>query len=158
MDAIKITRVEDMPVFRLFYDLALGVERASRGYPKDFWWLRGQKLRSSESVCANMTEGFYSQYSTEYRQSLFRCRREARETQTHLRYALDVAILDGTVGERLLVSYEEAIQQLNNVIGSIERKISSKGKARPQDGCVREDGSQCEDENTSDFASLTINH
>ena len=57
-------RVEDMPVFQLFYSLALDVEKTSRGYPRDFGWLRGQKLRSSESVCANMTEGFYAQYST----------------------------------------------------------------------------------------------
>jgi four helix bundle protein len=158
MEIGTITRVEDMPVFRLFYALALDVERTSRGYPKDFGWLRGQKLRSSESVCANMTEGFYSQYSTEYRQSLFRCRREARETQTHLRYASDVAILDKSVSERLLASYEEGIQQLNNLIGSIERKISSRGKARPKDVFVKEDGCQYGDESAFDFTPLTINH
>jgi len=135
-------RVEDMPVFQLFYSLALDVEKTSRGYPRDFGWLRGQKLRSSESVCANMTEGFYAQYSTEYLQSLFRCRREARETQTHLRYATDVAILQGNVSERLLAGYEDGVQQLNNVIGSIERKIAARGKAKPAEYSLKEEGSE----------------
>lgn len=134
-----VTRVEDMPVFRLFYALALSVEKYTREYPRDFDWLRGQMLRSSESVSANMTEGFYSQYSTEYLQSLFRCRREAGETQTHLRYALDVAILERTTGDRLLSGYEDAIQQLGMLIASIERKIARVGKSKPSDGKVSTD-------------------
>lgn len=135
-------RVEDMPVFKLFYSLALDVEKESRGYPRDFGWLRGQQLRSSESVCANMTEGFYAQYSTEYLQSLCRCRREARETQTHLRYAADIAILAGNVSERLLAGYEDGVQQLNNVIGSIERKIAARGKSKPAEYSLKEEVSE----------------
>lgn len=158
METGVITRVEDMPVFQLFYELALEVERISRGYPRDFGWLRGQKLRSSESVCANMTEGFYSQYSTEYLQGLFRCRREARETQTHLRYAADVAILDNIGCESLLRGYEDGIQQLNNLIGSIERKIASKGKGKPRDSSVKEPSCEYGCEIVGDFIPSTINH
>jgi four helix bundle protein len=66
MEKRKIERVEDMPVFRACFALALSIEKDSRAFAVDFKWLRGQMLRSSESVCANMTEGFYSQYSTEY--------------------------------------------------------------------------------------------
>ena len=148
-----------MPVFQLFYALALDVEKVSRGYPRDFGWLRGQKLRSSESVCANMTEGFYTQYSTEYLQSLFRCRREARETQTHLRYASDVAILENSASERLRAGYEDGIQQLNNLIGSIERKIASRGKSKPVEYSVREQGPEYgQQEDVPNFDLLTINH
>lgn len=120
-----------MPVYELFYQLAIEIERDTREYPPDFRWLRGQKLRSSESVCANMTEGFYSQYSTEYRQSLYRSRREARETQTHLRYGRDIGVLAATFASDLLERYEEGIRQLNSLIGSIERKIAERGKAKP---------------------------
>jgi four helix bundle protein len=86
----KITRVEDMPIFQTFLGLARDVEKKSRLFTSDLRWLRTQVLRSSESVCANMTEGFYSQYSTEYLQALYRCRREGRETMTHLHYAVGV--------------------------------------------------------------------
>jgi four helix bundle protein len=138
--ADSIRRVEDMPVFQVFYGLALEVEKESRGYPSDFRWLRGQKLRSSESVCANMTEGFYSQYSTEYRQSLFRSRREARETQTHLNYARDVGLLPVPLAANVVGRYEDGLVQLNNLIGSIDRKIERQGKDRPSSGVKEEPG------------------
>ncbi len=127
----KIRRVEDMPVYQAFYVLALEVEKATRHYPHVFLWFRGQSLRASESVCANMTEGFYTQYSTEYLQSLFRCRREARETITHLNYGRDVSALEKTVVESLLSKYEAALCQLSSLIASIENKIHLHGKSKP---------------------------
>ncbi|MBU4199961.1 MAG: four helix bundle protein [Verrucomicrobia bacterium] len=145
----KIRRVEDMPVYQMFYSLALEVEKASRQYPRDFLWLRTQSLRSSESVCANMTEGFYSQYSTEYLQSLYRCRREARETMTHIHYARDVKMLEKTVAESLLSQYEATLCQLSNLIAGIENKIRLRGKFKPGIGVIKEE--------SADYQSL-INH
>ena len=136
---VKINRVEEMPVYQLFYKLALEVEKMSRDYGYDFRWLRIQSLRSSESVCANMTEGFYAQYSTEYLHSLFRCRREARETMTHIRYASDVKLLPKSVAESICSRYDDALQQLANLITSIERKIQLKGKSKATVYCVKED-------------------
>ena len=72
-----------MPVFGLSHERALRLEESSRHSLPEFRRLRVQVLRSSESVCANIAEGFYSQYSTEYLQSLCRGRREARETIAH---------------------------------------------------------------------------
>jgi hypothetical protein len=70
MEKRLIERVEDMPVFQACLALALNIEKDSRAFAVDFKWLRGHMLRSSEAVCANMTEGFYSHYSTEYLQAL----------------------------------------------------------------------------------------
>ena len=126
----RIEHVEDMPVYRLFYELALKIEKTSRSFRMDFHWLRSQLLRASESVCANMTEGFYSQYSTEYLQSLYRCRREARETMTHLNYAQDIGMLSPN-DKTLLPAYENGLHQLGNLIMSIERKIKLHGKSKP---------------------------
>ena len=134
-----IERVEDMPVYQLFFALAAGVEQATRGCGPDFRWLRVQVLRSSESVCANMSEGFYAQYSTEYVQSLYRCRREARETTTHLAYGQTVQQVEEATVARLLGRYEEALLQLANVITSLERKIRERGKAKPGAYTLRED-------------------
>lgn len=132
----KIARVEDMPVFKLFYELAIEIEKVTRPFGPDFRWLRTQVLRSSESVCANMTEAFYSQYSTEYLQGLHRCRREARETLLHLRYAKDSGNVTDEIHRDLEAKGEEALQQLAAVIGSIERKIQDRGKAKP--GLIKE--------------------
>lgn len=150
----RIVAVADMPVYQLFYQLALDVEQQSRGFGPDFRWLRNQMLRSSESVCANMTEGFYAQYSTEYVQSLYRSRREARETMTHLTYARDVQQLAPTVFQNLDVRFREALRQLNLLIGSIERKITEKGKGKPG-VMLREDEAEYV---TAPVAPSTINH
>ncbi len=120
-----------------FYELAIRVADCTRSYPADYKWLRNQSLRSSESVPANMTEGFYSQYSTEYLQRLSRCRREARETMTHIRYATDVALLSSETANGILTSYENALEELSKLISSIERKVRSCGKAKSN--AVREE-------------------
>ncbi|MBU1692774.1 MAG: four helix bundle protein [Verrucomicrobia bacterium] len=160
---MKITNVEDMPVYRAFYELALKVERISRKYGSDFRWLRNQSLRSSESVCANLTEGFYSQYSTEYVQALHRGRREARETVTHLRYGTDAGQLLHAEAEGLFKDYESALRQLSGLIASIERKALERGKAKPGWGAVREEDAEGEgevqvDPPHFDHQPLTISH
>ncbi len=134
-----IERVEDMPVYGLFFALAVEVEQATRGCGPDFRWLRVQALKSSESVCANMSEGFYAQYSTEYVQSLYRCRREARETTTHLSYGQTVQQIAEATVVALLPRYEAALKQLANLIASLERKIQERGKAKPAAYALRED-------------------
>jgi four helix bundle protein len=132
MEKRKIERVEDMPVFQACFALALSIEKDSRVCAVDFKWLRGQMLRSSQSVCANMTEGFYSQYSTEYLQALYRCRREGRETMTHVCYAMAIKQLSEEKGPALTEGYDNALLQLANLIASIERKIRQRGKAKAE--------------------------
>ena len=127
----KISEVEDMPVYQVLFELALEIEVETRHIGPEFRWLRGQLLRASESVCANMTEGFYSQYSTEYLQALFRCRREAQETLTHVRYAISVKQLPEKTAITIMARYREALKQLSNLIRSIERKINERGKSKP---------------------------
>lgn len=152
----RIRQVDQMPVFNLFYELALSVEKASRMVGPDFRWLRNQCLRASESVCANMTEGFYSQYSTEYLQALYRCRREAHETKLHLKYAIDTAQLSAETGRQLLEGYEKAVSQLGGLIGSIEKKITDYGKAKSKPGMVREDCGEYGLPSTIDHGPLTM--
>jgi len=128
----KIEQVEELEVYQLFFDLAAEVENVTKKFEADFRWLRGQLLRASESVCANLTEGFYSQYSTEYLQALYRCRREARETMTHLRYAMKVCVLSDKICAVLLERYTDGLKQLGKLIGSIENKIRERGKSKGQ--------------------------
>ena len=139
MNNTKIEKVEEMPVFQRFYELAVEIERATRNFGPDFRWLRVQALRSSESVCANMAEGFYSQYSTEYVQALHRCRREGRETIVHLRYACDTGNLSVAHLGVLEEMGKDALQHLAAVITSIERKIGERSKGKPAAPPVRDD-------------------
>jgi len=114
-------------------------------------------LRSSKSVCANLAEGFYAQYSTEYLQSLHRCRCEARETVTHIRYAQSVNQLQESAASPLLTRYEEGCRQLNNLIASIEQKLNVRGKGKP--GFIKEPtGDYLPNSELDDDQPSTINH
>jgi four helix bundle protein len=93
-------------------------------------------LRSSESTCANLTEGFYAQYSTEFLQSLYRVLREARETILHLRCARDAGVLSGDAAEQLELRYETVGPMIGGLVSAIERKITTLGKTK---SAVRED-------------------
>jgi four helix bundle protein len=143
-------RVEQMPVYQLPFELAVDVEKTTRRYGPDFRWLREQLLRASEPVCANMTEGFYAQYSTEYLQGLYRARREARETTTHIRYGMAVGQMEESVGTGLLIRYEQAAKQLAHLIISIERKIEAQGKSKANSFRVREGAEEYEADGMAD--------
>jgi four helix bundle protein len=135
----KIERVEEMPVYGVLYDLAVDVERASRSFTADFRWLRIQVLRSSESSFTNLSEGFTAQYSTEYLQSLYRAKREARERVSHSKYSADVEQMPADVSGDLVARYEDGFRPLGHVIKSIERKIRERGKSKPGFSKIRED-------------------
>jgi four helix bundle protein len=156
----KINQVGDMPIYQSFLQLAIDLEKATRDFGPDFRWLRVQCLRSSESVCANLTEGFYSQYSTEYIQCLYRCRREARETMCHLEYAVLVGRLGGEAGGEFAKRYQQSLIQLAHLTRSVEHKLEQHGKSKPpsslRESAVRysvssdDDGSGGEAARTSD--------
>jgi len=152
----RIRDVEQMPVYQCFAELALRLEVDTRKYGPDFRWLRIQCLRSSESVCADMTKGFYSQYSAEYLQGLHRSRREARETIYHIRYAMGSGQLDDQIARGLISDYEAACVQPANLIASIERKIRQHGKSKDLPYLVREETGEYDTEMLS--AGVPIGH
>jgi hypothetical protein len=71
-------------------------------------------------------------------QSLYRSRREARETRTHFVYARDTGVLAAEVADPIVTEYIDALRQLANLILSIERKIQERGKGKPSPALVKE--------------------
>ena|SRR2546425_5105168 len=69
-------------------------------------------MRSSESVAANIAEGFESQYPREYMRSLYVARREAGETKVHLRYARDAELAAVDDCEGMCREYDRVGQML----------------------------------------------
>ncbi|MDN5940885.1 MAG: hypothetical protein L0H94_03290 [Nitrospira sp.] len=63
---------------------------------------------------------------------MHRCRREGRETITHVRYAMTIKQLSGEKGLALIEGYDNALTQLANLIASIERKICQRGKTKAE--------------------------
>ena len=119
----QIRSVEDLDVFNLAYDLAVRIMRLTDNWPRRFWWLADQIMRSSESVAANIAEGFESQHPKEYLRSLYIARREAGETKVHLRYARDARLITAEECEALRSDYDRVGQMLWGLIRSIGKRV-----------------------------------
>ena len=85
--------------------------------------LADQLRRSSQSVCANLAEGFAKQsYSAaEYRRYLTVAIGSSEETQLGLRYCVDLDYIEEVVGRRWMADYIEISKMLPGLYVSWSR-------------------------------------
>jgi four helix bundle protein len=125
MSGVLLTRVRsvsDLDVFNIAYAQAVRVMHLTESWPRRFGWLAAQMMRSSESVAANIAEGFESQHPKEYMRSLYIARREAGETKVHLTYARDAAMVSPDLCEEFVSEYDRIGRMLWGLIGSLVRR------------------------------------
>ena len=119
-----IDRGEDLEVFRRAYRVSLEIHRASLDFPRiEQFALADQLRRSSESICANLAEGFAKQsYSAaEYRRYLTVAIGSSDETQLWLRYCIDLGYIDDVVGRGWVAGYVEISKMLPGLYASWSR-------------------------------------
>jgi len=110
-------------VFNLAYELAVRILHLTESWSCRFDWLAEQIMRSSESVAANIAEGFESQHPKEYLRSLYIARREAGETKVHLRYAHDAGLTSADECDGLCRDYDRVGQMLWGLIRSLGSRV-----------------------------------
>ena len=117
----KITRVEDLEVFRRAYRLSLEIHRSSLAFPRiEQFALADQLRRASKSICANLVEGFarQSQSAAEYRRYLTVAIGSSDETQLWLRYCVDLGYIEEVAGRRWIADYVEISKMLRGLHAS----------------------------------------
>lgn len=80
-------------------------------------------MRSSESVAANIAEGFESQHPKEYLRAVYIARREAGESKVHLKYAQDAGLIKAEEREALWKEHDRIGQMLWGLIRSISKRL-----------------------------------
>lgn len=81
-------RVEDLEVYRRLVDLVMQVHDLTMKFPKfEMYELGSQLRRSSNSVAANLAEGFGNKHTNIYTECISRAQGEIRETKHHLHIA-----------------------------------------------------------------------
>ncbi|MDA2932713.1 four helix bundle protein [Acidobacteria bacterium AH-259-D05] len=123
----NVRSIEDLEVYKLAYQLAVRILHLTEKWPSRFGWLANQIMRSSESVPANIAEGFESQYPKEYLRALYVARREAAETKVHLKYAVDASLTSADDCKLLCGEYDRIGQMLWGLIQSISRRSEVRG-------------------------------
>ena len=88
--------------------------------------LRDQIERSSASVCDNIAEGYAAYYYKEKVKGFYIARKEAGETQNHVRKLSGKKYLDPTQSQRWVERYEEVMRGLNGYVRYVRQKYGQK--------------------------------
>lgn len=103
----------DLEVYKKMFRLHIEIHELSMTFPKvEMYELGSQIRRSSNSVPANIAEGYNNQHTNIYLEGLTRVVGEAQETQHHLEAALEKGYVDQIKFEGLDGRYTECIKML----------------------------------------------
>ena len=119
-----IHSVEDLEVYKRSFDLAMRVHDLSLGFPKfELYELGSQMRRSSNSVAANLAEGWGNRHLRVYLECVTRALGELRETRHHLRMAERKDYSEGRTIPAMLEDYEECRLMLLGLQRSLIRRL-----------------------------------
>lgn len=88
--------------------------------------IRDQIERSSSSVADNIAEGHSSYYYQEKIKGFNTARKEAGETQNHIRSLQGKGYIDKTIADNIIGRYEEVIRGINGYINWVRKKKGAK--------------------------------
>lgn len=114
-------KIEDVPVWIKAQELAVEVYKIARKFPKsEEFGLMSQVKRSSSSVPANISEGFYRNTNKELIQYLYTARGSLGETISHMNLAMRLEYISNKDYEILKSRGDEIGKQLNGWIKSLK--------------------------------------
>jgi len=110
----------DLEVYKKSFRLHLEVHDLSMSFPKfEMYELGSQIRRSSNSVPANIAEGYNNKHTNNYLEGLNRAVGEAQETQHHLGVAFKKNYINETTFNDLDERYTECIKMLFGLRNSL---------------------------------------
>ncbi|WP_010424127.1 four helix bundle protein [Anaerophaga thermohalophila] len=110
----------EMPVWQKSNQLSIDVFYLTINLPKaEDYGLTSQIRRSSNSVAANIAEGFGRRTKKDKACLYVVARGSAFETQNHLIYGLKVEYFNKNEADQLIQAYNNLIYELNKIIRSL---------------------------------------
>lgn len=118
---------EDLRIWQTSHQLMERIFKLCKNLPRDERFrLRDQIERSSSSVCDNIAEGYSAYYFNEKIKIMYIARREAGETQNHLRSMQTRGYVSKVIADELFVRYMEVIRGINGYVKYIAEKRGKK--------------------------------
>jgi four helix bundle protein len=107
---------EDLEVYKRVVELHLEINELTLSFPKyEIYELGSQVRRSSNSIAANIAEGWNNKHSNIYLEGINRALGEMRETRHHLQMALRKGHLTKDLADNLLKRYDECGKMLRGL-------------------------------------------
>lgn len=119
----KITKFEDLKIWREAHSLAMEIYLITKRFPKnELYGLVSQIRRSALSIAANIVEGFYRHSTKELIQFLVNARGSTGETIYHLLVSSDLQYIDRNKYLQLRDRYEKLAMSINALINSLNKR------------------------------------
>ena len=119
-DGIK--SFEDLDVYRKLCELHLEINKLSLSFPKfELHELGSQIRRSSNSIAANVAEGWNNKHINIYLEGINRAQAELQETKHHLYVACQKRYLSEEAYETYLERYGECGKMLRGLARSLQK-------------------------------------
>ncbi|MFH0732003.1 MAG: four helix bundle protein [Candidatus Omnitrophota bacterium] len=116
-------RHEKLWIWQKAHKLRLKISNICQQLPtSERYKLSDQIERSSNAIADNIAEGNSSYYYNDKIKSLHTARKEAGETQNHLRHMEDKKYLDAKASQQHIDECEEILRGINGLIRTISEK------------------------------------
>ena len=113
----------DMPVWQKAHQLSVKIFKLTVDLPRsEDYGLTSQIRRSSNSVSANIAEGFGRKTNKDKAYFYVVARGSAFETQSHLLYGQAVGYFDAETTEAYFNEYEELLFEINKLMRAVEKR------------------------------------
>ncbi|MDI6733411.1 MAG: four helix bundle protein [Planctomycetota bacterium] len=115
---------EDLKIWQMAHNLMLRIDEiAVKNIPREEKFRAGDQIkRSSSSIPDNIAEGYTSYYYNDKIKCLYVARKEAGETQNHLRKLEGKGYITKEVSDELFGKYTGLIKGINGFINYIRKK------------------------------------
>lgn len=118
---------EQLWVWQKAYELMQEIHKCCKTLPREEKYrLKDQVERSSSSVCDNIAEGYTAYYYKDKIKGFLTARKEAGETQNHIRKLTGKEYLGTETAQILVEKYEEVIRGINGFVNYIREKRGAK--------------------------------
>ena len=118
---------ENLRIWKKAYELMLKIHEICKSLPREEKYrLVDQTERSSSSVVDAIAEGYSTYYFNDKIKSFYLARREAGESQSHLKKMEGMRYLDQERTSELVSEYEGLMRGINAFINEIKRQRDAK--------------------------------
>lgn len=118
----KVKSFEDLDVYQKLCELYLEVNKLSLSFPKfELHELGSQIRRSSNSIAANIAEGWNNKHINIYLEGINRAQAELQETKHHLYVACQKRYLSEEAYKTYLERYSECGRMLRGLAQSLQK-------------------------------------
>jgi len=116
----KIEDFSQLRVWQKAKELTIEIYQITKSFPKvETYAIVDQIRRSSNSICANIAEGFSRYHGKDKMKFYYNARGSISEVRSHIFVAKELGYISNDNANKLLVEYETVKMMLNGLINSI---------------------------------------